>query len=85
MENFTEKTNFIWSTANLIRDSLKRSKYQDVILPFTVLRRVDSVLKSTKEEVLANYNQFRDELDDLDDILCQASGYAFYNTSKYDF
>jgi len=85
MVNFTEKTNFIWSTANLIRDSFKRSKYQDVILPFTVLRRVDSVLKPTKDEVLEAYNKFKNELDDLDDILTKKSGYAFYNTSKYDF
>ena len=39
MHNFSEKVNFIWSIADLIRDSFKRGKYQDVILPFTVLRR----------------------------------------------
>jgi len=85
MHNFTETTNFIWSVADLIRDSFKRSKYQDVILPFTVLRRVDSVLQPTKEHVLETYHKFKGKLDDLDDLLRQASGYAFYNTSKYDF
>ena len=44
MNNFSEKVNFIWSIADLIRDAFKRSKYQDVILPLTVLRRIDCVL-----------------------------------------
>ena len=44
MNNFSEKVNFIRSVADLIRDVFKRSKYQDVILPFTVLRRIDSLL-----------------------------------------
>lgn len=85
MTNFRDRANFIWNIANLIRDSFKRGKYQDVILPLTVLRRVDSVLKPTKKEVLSTYNQYKDKLDDMDDLLRQASGYAFYNTSKYDF
>jgi type I restriction enzyme M protein len=85
MTNFRERANFIWDVANLIRDSFKRGKYQDVILPFTVLRRVDSVLQPNKEEVLSTYNKYKDKLEDMDDLLRQASGYAFYNTSKYDF
>lgn len=44
MNNFGEKVNFIWSIAELLRDALKLSKYQDVILPLTVLRRIDCVL-----------------------------------------
>jgi type I restriction enzyme M protein len=47
MNNFGEKVNFIWSVADLIRDTFKRSKYQDVILPLTVLRRIDCVLQLT--------------------------------------
>ncbi|WP_441001161.1 type I restriction-modification system subunit M [Fodinibius sp. SL11] len=85
MTNFRERANFIWDVANLIRDSFKRGKYQDVILPFTVLRRVDSVLQPNKEEVLTTYNKYKDKLEDMDDLLRQASGYAFYNTTKYDF
>jgi len=45
VNNFTEKANFIWSVADLIRDTFKRGRYQDVILPFTVLRRIDQVLE----------------------------------------
>lgn len=83
--NFTEKANFIWTVADLIRDDFKRGKYQDVILPLTVLRRIDCVLEPKKEKVLSEYNKYKGKLKDLDPILRKASGYAFYNTSKYDF
>jgi type I restriction enzyme M protein len=85
VNNFTEKANFIWSVADLIRDDFKRGKYQDVILPLTVLRRIDCVLEPTKEQVLRDYNQYKDKLKDMSGILRKASGYAFYNTSPYTF
>ncbi len=83
--NFTEKANFIWSIADLIRDDFKRSKYADVILPLTVLRRIDCVLEPTKQEVLKQHNKFKGQLANPDPILRKASGYAFYNTSPYTF
>lgn len=85
MFNHSEKVSFIWSVADLIRDTFKRSKYQDVILPFTVLRRIDCVLEPTHEDVLQTYNQYKGKLKDLDDLLVRKAGYAFYNTSPYDF
>ena len=85
MENFSEKVNFIWGIADLIRDSFKRSKYQDVILPFTVLRRIDCVLAPTKPQVLQTLREFGDRLENPEGLLRNASGYAFYNTSRYDF
>ena len=57
MNNFGEKVAFIWSIADLIRDMFKRGKYQDVILPLTVLRRIDCVLEPTKDAVLAEYEK----------------------------
>lgn len=45
MQNFGEAVAFIWGVADLIRDTFRRGKYQDVILPFTVLRRIDCVLQ----------------------------------------
>jgi type I restriction enzyme M protein len=78
-------TSFIWSVADLIRDTFKRGKYQDVILPLTVLRRIDQVLEPTKEKVLRTYSEFKGKLDNPDDLLRKASGYAFYNTSLYTF
>lgn len=85
MFNHSEKVSFIWSVADLIRDTFKRSKYQDVILPFTVLRRIDCVLEPTHDDVLQTYNQYKDKLKELDDLLVRKSRYAFYNTSPYDF
>ena len=82
----TEIVSFIWNVANLIRDSFKRGKYQDVILPLTVLRRLDCVLAPTKEKVLARNAELRDRgLEDRRRQLERASGFAFYNTSRYNF
>src|SRR2546425_5326520 len=84
--NFGEKVSFIWGVADLIRDTFKRGKYQDVILPFTVLRRIDCVLAPTKEKVLqVNARLKEKKLENVAPQLCKASGYAFYNTSRYDF
>jgi len=83
--NFREIANFIWSIADLLRDYYKRSKYADVILPFTILRRLDCVLEATKEEVLDKHNQYKNKLDDPSGLLKRASGYSFFNISRYDF
>jgi type I restriction enzyme M protein len=76
---------FIWGIADdVLRDLYVRGKYRDVILPMTVLRRLDAVLEPTKQAVL----DMRASLDDAkvthqDAALRQASGHAFYNTSKF--
>jgi len=85
MDNFGEKVAFIWGVADLIRDTFRRGKYQDVILPFTVLRRIDCVLQPTKQKVLQVNAQLHGKLDNPYHQLCRASGFAFYNTSLYDF
>jgi type I restriction enzyme M protein len=85
MNNFSEKVNFLWSIAELIRDVFKRGKYQDVILPFTVLRRIDSVLAPTRQQVREVYASIDERLKNRDALLTKASGFAFYNTSNYDF
>jgi type I restriction enzyme M protein len=85
VNNFGEKVNFIWSVADLIRDFFKRGKYQDVILPFTVLRRIDCVLAPTKQQVLETYTDIKGRLENPDQLLRARSQYAFYNTSRYDF
>ena len=83
--NHGEIVSFIWGVADLIRDSFKRGKYQDVILPLTILRRLDCVLAPTKEAVLRQAELRALGLEDLNRQLCMASGFAFYNTSLYDF
>ena len=83
--NHSEIVNFIWGVADLIRDTFKRGKYQDVILPLTVLRRLDCVLGPTKSKVLEVQASYMDKIENLDPQLQRASGFAFYNTSRYDF
>jgi len=84
--NHSEIVSFLWGVADLIRDTFKRGKYQDVILPLTVLRRVDAVLAPTKEKVLEAQALLKEKkLENLDAQLRKASGFAFYNTSRYDF
>ena len=82
--NHSQIVSFIWGVADLIRDTFKRGKYQDVILPLTVLRRLDCVLAPTKRKVLEVQARFKGRLDNLDPQLRRASGFAFYNTSRYD-
>ena len=84
--NHGQIVSFIWGVANLIRDTFKRGKYQDVILPLTVLRRLDCVLAPTKEKVLQRQAELSGRgLENLHRQLCDASGFEFYNTSRYDF
>ena len=83
--NHSEIASFIWGVADLIRDTFKRGKYQDVILPLTVLRRLDCVLTPTKRKVLAVQAKYKGRIENLDPQLRRASGFAFYNTSRYDF
>ena len=78
---------FIWSIADdCLRDVYVRGKYRDVILPMVVLRRLDTLLEPTKDAVLeeVRYQQVEMELTEFDDEpLKEASGYKFYNTSKW--
>jgi type I restriction enzyme M protein len=76
---------FIWSVADLLRGDYKQSEYGRVILPMTVLRRLDCVLEPTKQRVLTRTAQLKGKIDNLDLILCRESGEQFYNTSKMDF
>lgn len=78
---------FIWNIADdCLRDVYVRGKYRDVILPMVVLRRLDTLLEPTKEAVLAEVKFQKEEMQatELDDEpLKAASGYVFYNTSKW--
>ena len=76
--------NFIWSIADLLRGPYKPKEYGQVILPFTVLARLDAILAPTKQEVLAALSRVsgRPELA-MDTMLRRAAGAGFYNTSKY--
>lgn len=86
MTNVKESANFIWSIADLLRGDYKQSDYGKVILPLTVLRRLDCVLEATKEEVLKKCEQVKKmEIQNLDPILNKVAGFNFHNRSLYDF
>jgi type I restriction enzyme M protein len=78
-------TNFIWGIADdILRDVYVRGKYRDVILPMTVLRRLDAVLEPSKQTVLEMKAALDKEgVTNQDDALRAASGQAFYNTSPF--
>ena len=78
-------SSFIWGIADdVLRDVYVRGKYRDVILPMTVIRRLDAVLEPTKSAVLRMKAQLDDAgITNQDQALRQASGEAFYNTSPY--
>lgn len=84
--NFQEKVNFIWSIADLLRGDYKQAEFQDVILPLTVLKRLDDVLEPTKEKVLKKNQELKEKgIENKDLILTKASSYPFYNISKFTF
>ncbi|GMV21827.1 MAG: hypothetical protein AMXMBFR57_17760 [Acidimicrobiia bacterium] len=78
-------TNFIWGIADdVLRDLYVRGKYRDVILPMTVLRRLDAVLEPTKKDVLKMKSSLdAAKIDNQDQALRHAAGQAFYNTSPF--
>lgn len=84
-----DKTSFIWSVADLLRGSYRPAQYGSIILPFTVLRRLDSVLALTKKAVLARADKLKADgrlkPAAWEPILCSAAKQSFYNTSKFDF
>ena len=77
-------SSFIWSVADLLRGDYKQSEYGKVILPFTVLRRLDCVLEATKPDVLAEKEKREKAGLNPEPFLLKVSGQLFYNTSKLD-
>ena len=77
---------FIWSIADdVLRDVFVRGKYRDIILPFTVLRRLDSLLVPSKDKVLEAVEFMKkNQIDDLTALKSQ-TGFPFWNTSKFTF
>lgn len=79
--------NFIWTVADdVLINKYLENQYQDVILPMTVLRRLDLALEPTKDKVLKTYNDFKGKIDNLTGLLTSeqhGTGLAFYNTSQF--
>jgi type I restriction-modification system DNA methylase subunit len=86
VNNFSGKVNFIWSVADLLRGPYRPNQYKDVMLPITVLRRLDCVLEPTKDKVLAKQKTLSGgKVKKIDPLLCRVTGVPFYNTSRYSF
>jgi type I restriction enzyme M protein len=77
-------SSFIWSVADLLRGDYKQSEYGKVVLPFTILRRLDCVLEETKEKVLAEYASKQKAGINPEPFLLRIAGLSFYNTSPLD-
>ncbi|MFE1754539.1 N-6 DNA methylase [Streptomyces anandii] len=77
----TELANHAWSVADLLRGDYRQSDYGKVILPFTVLRRLECVLEPTREKVVETVARFAGQDIDTDHFLRKASGHSFYNKS----
>jgi len=79
--------NFIWSIADdVLRDVYTRGKYRDIVLPFTVLRRLDALLEPTKEQVFEMHQKLNElKIDNQAPQLRKVSGFPFYNTSPFTF
>ena len=85
-ENFKERANFIWSIADLLRGDYKQSEYGKVILPLTVLRRLDCVLEPTKQNVLAFLPETKKLSPEAAEVVLKRKAkLSFFNKSRYDF
>jgi type I restriction enzyme M protein len=76
---------FIWSVADLLRGDYKESEYGKVILPLTVLRRLDCVLEATKPAVLERAQRLKTKVENPEFVLQRVAGQRFYNTSPLNF
>lgn len=86
MKNFREKAELIWRVADLLRGDYKQADYGKVILPMTVLRRLDCVLKPTKQKVLDYLPKVASMKESArDTALNKIAGYNFHNRSQFDF
>jgi type I restriction enzyme M protein len=83
MMNFTEKANFIWSVADILRGDFKQSEYGKVILPFTVLRRFDCVLSDSKQKILEMNKTLT--ISNKTPVFKRVTGHDYYNVSQFDF
>ena len=82
--NIAEKSTVIWNVADMLRGPFKPHEYGLVILPMTVVKRFHDCLLPTHEKVLEEYEKHK-HLEVIDGFMTRASGYQFYNTSKFTF
>jgi type I restriction enzyme M protein len=84
-ENIRNHAAFIWSVADLLRGDYKQSEYGKVILPLTVIRRLDCVLEPTKQDVLKKHKELASRIENIETPLQIAADQQFFNTSPLTF
>ena len=83
---FNNVVSFLWAIADLLIVAFKKSKFKNIILPYTVLRRLDYALEKTKNKVLQTERTLKDKgLHNRHGQLCCDAGYSFYNTSNFNY
>ncbi len=83
--NHNEISSFIWNVCDdVLRGLFKPHEYGDIILPFTVLRRLDCVLESHKDDVINLYKEYKSKVDDPTPIILNKINTSFFNHSQYD-
>ena len=82
---YSKLFSFLWNIANdVLVHAFEKGKYKDIIMPMLVLRRIDVLLEPTKDKVLERKEQLdKFGVTNQDQTLCMASGFPFYNTSKF--
>jgi type I restriction enzyme M protein len=85
LDNYREMANFIWSIADLLRGTYRQHDYGKVILPLTVMRRLDSVMRPTQEAVRSEAARLEGKIQDLHPVLRSIAGSEIYNTSRFTF
>jgi type I restriction enzyme M protein len=85
VEGFGDKVGFIWSVADLLRGDYKAHEYGQVILPLTVLRRLECVLEPTKDAVFKRAAELEGQIENPEQLLLRAAGQSFYNVSPLNF
>lgn len=82
---YSKLFSFLWNIANdVLVHAFEKGKYKDIIMPMLVLRRIDVLLEPTKDKVLEHKEQLdKFGVTNQDQTLCMASGFPFYNTSKF--
>lgn len=71
----------IWNIADYARDAIDRKDYNKIVLPFSLLRRLECALEPTRDAVVAKYAEKKNEWGDESENYCTTSGYSFYNLS----
>ena len=82
MVNFSSMAAFIWSVADLLRGDFKQSEYGRVILPFTLLRRLECVLEPTREAVIEECEKHKENPFMLEQLVPLVAKQSFFNSSK---